>query len=117
MEEVVKGNITKVRILGLLKELRMTQKELAHETNLTEGAISHYLRGDRVPKGAILLNIAYSLGTTKEYLTGLSDEPHQAQRDQELEMAYRVLSRNAVNMTDEEKNNFARVLFGSRGRK
>ena len=56
----------------------MSQKALADATNLSEGAVSHYLKGDRIPKGAILLNIANALGTTVDYLTGKSNEAHES---------------------------------------
>ena len=100
------------RFAALIQERGMTQKELAQKTNLTEGAISHYLKGDREPKGAILLNIANALGTSTDYLKGLTDEVRDA--DDELSLAYKILARNAPNMTAEDRERFVRILFGGK---
>lgn len=37
------------KLKAILKLLRLTQKDLAIETGLTESAITHYLNGDRKP--------------------------------------------------------------------
>lgn len=102
------------RFAALIQERGMTQKELAQKTNLTEGAISHYLKGDREPKGAILLNIANALGTSTDYLKGLTDEVRPADADDELSLAYEILARNAPNMTAEDRERFVRILFGGK---
>lgn len=99
------------RFADLLRERDMTQREIAAATNLTEGAISHYLKGDREPKGAILLNIANALGTSTDYLSGKSDEVRPDGLDGEVEEAYRLVARNARNMTAEEKERFIRALY------
>ena len=56
------------QIAKLLSEQNMTQKELAQLTGLTESTISHYMKGDRVPRGVNLVKIAKALGTTTDYL-------------------------------------------------
>ena len=99
------------RFADLLRERDMTQREIAAATNLTEGAISHYLKGDREPKGAILLNIANALGTSTDYLSGKSDEVRPDGSDGEVAEAYRLVARNARNMTAEEKERFIRALY------
>lgn len=101
----------KDRIGKLLSETGMSQKALADATNLSEGAVSHYLKGDRVPKGAILLNIANALGTTVDYLTGKSDDVHKFSSEQEIEQAFELIARNAKTLTDEERKKFAKILF------
>ena len=47
-----------IRIRALLKEKNMTQKQLAKLTGVTESALSHYVKGDRIPSGDALANIA-----------------------------------------------------------
>lgn len=89
----------------------MSQKALTDATNLSEGAVSHYLKGDRIPKGAILLNIANALGTTVDYLTEKSNEAHKFSSEQELEQAFELIVRNAKTLTDEERKWFAKILF------
>ena len=51
-------NIIGERIAGLLMEQGKTQRELAKQVGTTEASISRYIKGDRVPKGYILANIA-----------------------------------------------------------
>ena len=101
----------KDRLSGLLSERQMSQKQLAEITNLTESAVSRYVKGDRVPKGAILLNIANALGSSTDYLLGLSNVAHPYRSEQELDQAFELIARNAKTMTMEEKQKFAKILF------
>ena len=39
------------RIKALLNEKKMTQRQLAELSGVTESAISHYIKGDRIPSG------------------------------------------------------------------
>ena len=111
IEIIMESMAVKDRIGKLLSETGMSQKALADATNLSEGAVSHYLKGDRVPKGAILLNIANALGTTVDYLTGKSDDAHKFSSEEEIEQAFELIARNAKTLTDEERKRFAKILF------
>lgn len=93
------------RINELLKEKQMTQKELAKRVNITESALSHYIKGDRTPSGETLVNIACALNTTANYLMG---------KDDILDFygVKRILARNKSSMTDEEKTELVKMLFG-----
>lgn len=104
--------IESIRVELLLSERGMSQKALAKATNLTEGAVSHYLKGDRVPKGAILLSIANALDTTVDYLSGKSNEMHSNNAAAEIEQAFTLIARNAKELTDEERTRFAKIIFG-----
>ena len=55
------------RISELLTKYGLTQRELAEKVNVTEVSMSRYIRGDRMPRGPILANIA----------TVLHIEPHK----------------------------------------
>lgn len=114
MGENMAGGVFKERFAALIKTRGLSQKELAQRTNLTEGAISHYLKGDREPKGAILLNIANALGTSTDYLSGKTDEVKPSEADDELEIAYQLVARNVSNMSAEDRDRFVRILFGVR---
>ena len=112
--ERMAGGAFRERFAALLKERGLSQKELAQRTNLTEGAVSHYLKGDREPKGAILLNIANALGTSTDYLSGRTDEVRPAGADSEIEQVFQLVARNAPNMSAEDKERLARILFGGK---
>ena len=56
------------RIKELLEKKGITQRELAERTGCTEAAVSHYIKGDRVPRSSVLTKIAIALETTSDYL-------------------------------------------------
>ena len=107
----MKGDIFSERFGELLRLRNYSQKELAQKTNLTESAVSRYLSGERTPRGAILLNIANALGTSMDYLLGKTDEVKPAGADDEVENAFRIVARNAKNLTAEERERFIRILY------
>ena len=51
--EHVDGKDLGERIAGLLKQLGITQRELAERIGITEVSMSRYIRGDRTPKGPV----------------------------------------------------------------
>lgn len=66
------------RLAALMKRSRLSQKELAVKINVTESAISYYLKGARVPRSDVLTRMAKELGTTTDYLLGTSDTEEKA---------------------------------------
>ena len=95
------------RILELLAQKNMTQKQLSERASVTEAAISHYIKGDRVPRSAVAERIANALGTSVDYLLNGSN-PYD---DDEKEQTFRLIARNASNMTYEEKKRIMDLLF------
>ena len=93
------------RIKELLKEKKLSQKELAERSLCTQAAMSHYIKGDRIPNSKTLANIATVLGTTSNYLLGLEDY------DYGFEETKRVLARNAVYMSHEERVELINLLL------
>lgn len=87
------------RISDLLCSQDMTQKDLALAANITESAVSHYLKGDRVPRGANLIKVSKALGVTTDYLLG-QDDAHG--KDDDLKIVKTLIARNASQMTKEE---------------
>lgn len=67
-----------MRIFGqnleeMLVEANMTQRELAEDTGLSEGAISHYINQRRMPTVKALVNISYSLNCGLDELMDFGD--------------------------------------------
>ena len=56
-------NSTNNKIVELLKQNNMTQKELSKATGITESAISRYVKGDRLPRGVNLIKLAQALSS------------------------------------------------------
>ena len=103
------NNIIGERITGLLREQGKTQRALAEQVGTTEVSISRYIKGNRVPKGPVLVNIAKALHTTTDYLLG----NEQDSNDPDLEYNYtqRAIARNANRWSKKQKLDLVNALF------
>ncbi len=95
------------RLEKLLDENSLTQKDLAEMTGLTQSAISHYIKGDRVPKGDNLFKIANVLGVSVDVLASSNDNSSEL----ELTSLKIRLSRIAKVISLDEKMDLIRCLF------
>lgn len=95
------------RMDQLLKDRKMTQKELAETAQVTEAAISHYLKGDRTPRSSVLARIASALNTTSDYLMEGIPQNHI----DEIGFAKRLIARNVEQMTTAEKKEILNILL------
>ncbi len=95
------------RLAELLKSKGITQKKLAEKAGVTEAAMSHYIKGDRVPRTAVLARIAENLETTSEYLmNGTTDGA------EDVGQVVRLIARNAAYMSKEDKMKIIGILMG-----
>lgn len=76
------------RLKQLMKQNKITQRDLAKLSGVTEAAISRYLAGERQPKSETLANIATALHTTSNDLLGI--EPPA-----DVDQIFRLVARNA----------------------
>lgn len=60
-------------LVDLLKETRMTQKDLAEATGLAESAISNYINKRRMPNVRALINISEALDISLDDLMFFGD--------------------------------------------
>lgn len=95
------------RIKELSRKKGITQRQLAELIGCTEAAISHYIKGDRVPRANVLTKMATVLDTTSEYL--MQGIPQDTRG--ELSYAKKLIARNAEHMTKEEKMEIIRILM------
>lgn len=58
------------RVMQLLKERRLSQRELAAEIGVTAASLSRYLNNQREPNGLVIVRAADALHTTTDYLLG-----------------------------------------------
>lgn len=58
---------------SLMAEYGYSQRDLADEVGTSESAISRYLHAQQVPKGTILLNMAYALDCDLEDLIDFNE--------------------------------------------
>ena len=104
------------KLKELLLKRGISQKELAQRAGVTEAAVSHYISGDRAPRGAILLNIANALGTTTDFLLSISEkEGDSISSENEIENSFRLLARNANKISLEQKEKFLKLLLQVQG--
>lgn len=82
----------------------MTQKQLAELSGVTESALSHYIKGNRIPSGVTIVNVAYSLSTTVNYILGKEDIL-------DFSNIKRILEQNKSKMTNDEKAELIDLLF------
>ena len=93
------------RIAALMKDEKLSQKELAIMAGVTEAALSRYINNERQPKVEILANIATALNTTSDFLINGQTE--------EIDFAdiYRFVALGAKNMDKDEKMKLMRLLL------
>ena len=96
------------RITILLKEKGMLQQTLAQKVGVTEAAVSHYIKGDRVPRASVMARIADTLGTTTEFLMNGTE----MDASNEISHVKRLIARNVKQMTKEEKMEIMSLLLG-----
>ena len=95
------------RVVNLLKQMNMTQKELSELINISEVNLSRYLNGERHLSIDTLANIATALHTTTDYLLGKTDDiDNFGYKDVE-----RILARKASSMDKEQKKKLLNILF------
>lgn len=99
------------RISELLTVRGMSQKDLAAAANITESAVSHYVKGDRVPRGVNLIKISRALGTTTDYLLNQDDVENM---ENDFEIVKTLIARNAEAMTIEDKMELVGILMGKK---
>ena len=104
-------NLMGEKLRMLIAERGVSQKELAQKAGVTEAAISHYINGDRSPRGAILLNIANALGTTTDFLLSVSKSEKNNTSENEIENCYKLLAKNINQVSFEQKQRFLKLLL------
>ena len=100
-----------IRLEEMLKARNMTQKVLAKKAEVTEAAMSHYVKGDRTPRSSVLARIAMALDTTSEYL--MEGVPQNYVN--EISYAKRLIARNVNQMSNAEKREILSILLGDEG--
>ena len=101
------GDTFSTRLMELIKARNISQKVLAMKAEVTEAAISHYLKGDRFPRAKVLARIAEALNSTSDYLMNGTS----ADSSEDIKQATRLIARNVFQMSKEEKMNIINILL------
>ena len=100
----MKVRTTTQRMKELISKKGISQKQLAKISGLTESTISHYVRGERIPRGVNLIKIAKALDTTTDYLLGNEE-------NEDFDFVKSLIARNSSRMTNDEKTTLVKLLF------
>ncbi|MGN0845689.1 MAG: helix-turn-helix domain-containing protein [Kiritimatiellia bacterium] len=91
------------KLRKMMHERRMSQRDLADMSGVTEAAMSRYLSGERQPRAETLANMATALHTTSNDLLGL--EPPT-----EVEQVFRLVARNSASIPADIRMKLIRLL-------
>ena len=105
---MINGEKLGKKISELCKQQGIKQKELAEKVGITEVSISRYVRGERIPRRKILIQIANYLHTTPEYLMDFEDTENQ---NPAFYRAVRLVATNRKNWTQEQKAELINTLL------
>ena len=96
------------KLAQLLKENRMSQRELAAKINSTEMTVSRYVRNERQPKAEVISRSSAALKRTTDELLG-----REVPKDDNSEYLkiHRLIARNASKMTPEKKQQLIKALL------
>ena len=106
-EAIIMGETFGARLAKLMKEKNYTQKELALRAGVTEAAMSHYVKGDRIPRAIVMSRIANALNTTSEYL--LSETVDSSEDN--FSQVKKLIARNVSQMSQQQKMEIINILF------
>ena len=86
------------KLIQRLKQIGMSQRDLAKEIGVTEATISRYVKGDRQPSEEMLAKIAEAIEVTPDYFTEAGDK-----KVDDLNQIHLLIARNGKSLTAEEK--------------
>ncbi|MBR4984160.1 MAG: helix-turn-helix transcriptional regulator [Proteobacteria bacterium] len=99
------------RLSERMKQVGMSQKAFAEALGVAEATVSRYLSGERTPSVNVVGKIARILQTTPDYLLrSASDESLQAVNCDMVNIKS-LISRNAKNMSLDDKMELIRMMM------
>jgi len=96
------------RIKQLMEEQKISQKELAEKTGLTEASVSKYVNGKREPRIDVILKLAKVFNVSTDYLLeGLENEKlHDAFSETKM-----AIARSKNELSDDEKTKLIKFIL------
>ena len=96
------------KVLKLMEQKGITQKELSKRSGIAESSISRYLHSEKMPRMDVVINFAKALEVETEYLL---DEKEKS------ESAYNTIAtavaRKGSELTAEERNRLIALILGT----
>lgn len=97
----------KEKVLDLMDQRNITQKELSRLSGITESSISRYLRNDQRPRLDVVVNLAKALNVETNYLLDETENTESA-----YNMISTAVARYGNELTAEEKNRLIALILG-----
>ena len=98
------------KVLKLMKERTINQKQLAQLSGINESSISRYLHSGQKPRMDVIVNIAKALNVETEYLLDEGEKTESA-----FKTISTAIARKGGELTAEEKNQLISLLIGRGG--
>ena len=95
------------KVLKLMKEKGLSQKQLAQECKIAESSVSRYLKAEKRPRLDIVVNFAKILGVQPEYLLDDNDL-----NDNAFTLISTAIARKGKELSPEEKNKLIAMIAG-----
>lgn len=95
------------KVLNLMKEQGLSQKQLAQKSGIAESSVSRYLKSNKRPRLDIVINFAKILGVKPEYLLDDDDIKEDA-----FTLISTAVARKGNELTPEEKNKLIAMIAG-----
>ena len=96
------------KVLKLMKQKGITQKDLSQMSGIAESSISRYLHSEKMPRFDVVINFAKALDIETEYLL---------EKNEKSESAYTsiatAVARKGSELTAEEKNRLIALILGT----
>lgn len=95
------------KVLKLMKEKDLSQKQLAQKCGIAESSVSRYLKAEKRPRLDIVINFAKTLEVMPEYLLDDKD-----MKDDAFTLISTAIARKGNKLTPEEKNKLIAMIAG-----
>ena len=95
------------KVLKLMEQRGITQKELSKRSGIAESSISRYLHSEKMPRMDVVINFAKALEVDTEYLLDEKEKSESAY----ITIATAV-ARKGSELTAEERNRLIALILG-----
>ncbi len=102
----------KEKVIELMKQRNVNQKQLSELSGITESSISRYLHSDKRPRMDIVVNVAKALSVDASYFFEEKDKEESA-----FKTISTAIARKGNDLTPEEKNELIAMILSAKKEK
>lgn len=95
------------KVLNLMEQKHITQKDLSQMSGIAESSISRYLHSETMPRLDVVINFAKALNIETKYLIDDDDKSESA-----YSSIATAVARKGSELTAEEKNKLIALILG-----